>query len=383
MAILSSTNIRAMFNMNVTSKQIDKFEWLDKVKSIRNLSATELSQHESIFRAMSNYKGHNAEKLERIAGYVQARPGNLPEKDESTLPHSKDVKLTMLFDDNTTKNESIGLSQQQDFDVNGVCSPELMMTKSKEMVDDFIFGFTQKKAKPDVLALLNQVKFEQHSKPIFDNLTNDEKDAINFYIGNRIGGSLHDEDKFKGLLFSDVNSYLRGYDVSDDIKSRVTPIVRDMYSGLMKMSSLSQETLSYRAVDAKHVAGFDALDKGSKFFDFAPMSSSENQDFVRGWFKTRMANYPVETPAVFILEGRPANTGVLTNKSEVIYPSGTTFEVTYSDIRNVKLMDGYEREMKIFVVKQSKDNKGTFIDLASGRYETRGDIAQKLASKGL
>ncbi|WP_452595913.1 hypothetical protein [Shewanella oncorhynchi] len=357
-------------SLNVSTCELQKLEKLD----IKKINAVDISRLQQTLLSTDNKvkQQHILKLLNKVSQHNESGVHILsPEKSIALTPHIKSEKVTSddkkcIFEENKVSSDT-----------------ELLHLQSKEMIDDFIFGFSQKKTKPDIYALLNQVKFEQHTKPAFDVLSSNERDAINFYIGNRNGDNLNNPDRFKGILFSDLNSYLRGYEVREDIKVRVTSIASDMYSGLMKLPSGEKNTISYRAIDAKGVAGFEGLEKGDRFFDFASMSSSENQDFVRGWFKTRMANYPVNEPAVFILKGNPINTGALTNKSEVIYPSGTKFEIIHSDTRNVKLMDGYERMMKFFVVQQSLDNDGLFIDLASGRKESSDGIARKLTELGL
>ncbi|MEI8671385.1 hypothetical protein P4S52_04730 [Vibrio sp. SA48] len=69
MSIIGSNNIRSMFGLNVTSKQLDKFESLENIKSIKNLTAKELRQQKEIFCLLSKYQGYNKEKLERISRF--------------------------------------------------------------------------------------------------------------------------------------------------------------------------------------------------------------------------------------------------------------------------------------------------------------------------
>ncbi|MGI2126955.1 hypothetical protein [Shewanella oncorhynchi] len=364
---------RALFNLNVSSRELNKLERIDvkKISAIdinrlgKTISKTQSkAKQDTIIKILNKVGQFNEDGIHILSKYSKDEVINVKQ-------HMQDGKIT---DD----NQVFMMKNVENTPVNNVFD-----IRSKEMIDDFIFGFSQKKAKPDIYALLNKVKFEKHVKPMFNALPCNERDAINFYIGNRNGENLQNPERFNGIFFSDLNSYLRGYEVSEDMRERVNSIATDMYSGLMKLPIGESSTISYRAIDAKGVAGFEALNEGVGFFDFAPMSSSENQDFVRGWFKTRMANYPVENPAVFILEGNPINTGVLTNKSEVIYPSGTKFEIIHSDVRDVKLMEGYERSMKFFVVRQLDHNNGIFIDLASGRKESSDTIAMKLTDLGL
>lgn len=67
MPIIGSNNIRSMFCLNVTSKRLDKFESLENIKSIRNLTAKELRQQKETLGLLSKYKGYNKEKLEHIS----------------------------------------------------------------------------------------------------------------------------------------------------------------------------------------------------------------------------------------------------------------------------------------------------------------------------
>lgn len=73
MSLVNSTSIRTMFNMSVTGKQIDKFDKLENIRSIRNLNNKELNESKKIFQAMSNYKGRNTEKLQRIATHKNSK----------------------------------------------------------------------------------------------------------------------------------------------------------------------------------------------------------------------------------------------------------------------------------------------------------------------
>ncbi|MBU2708447.1 membrane-targeted effector domain-containing toxin [Zooshikella marina] len=254
-----------------------------------------------------------------------------------------------------------------------------------EVIDNFVYGYQLKKSGSDIHYLLNAEKFRQRIEQPFNALPDNLKNALNFYIGNRSGIDASFTEQHNGLYFYDINNYLRGLrDPGAPHLDKVMTLTSELNEILNTLSG--EPVRSYRAFDASPIQGLANLEVGQLMGDVAAMSSSENPNFVRGWFKTRMSNQPVEKPAVFIIDGLDGvNTGTLTNKSEVIYKPGSVFELVHKKVVDVELLPGITQPFDFYVIKQVDptvlDPKQSVLNLAGGTEQTVGAFYQHIAEK--
>ncbi|MDT3848282.1 MAG: cytotoxic necrotizing factor Rho-activating domain-containing protein [Vibrio anguillarum] len=135
MPIIGSNNIRSMFCLNVTSKRLDKFESLENIKSIRNLTAKELRQQKETFGLLSKYKGYNKEKLEHISrlkanfsssyGRDKKNISKSPLTIEIVNNSSKDAKEMWLRDPKRNNFRTVEISRKPSDDISTVIQGEL------------------------------------------------------------------------------------------------------------------------------------------------------------------------------------------------------------------------------------------------------------------
>ncbi len=136
-----------MFGLNVTSKRPDKFESLENIKSIKNLTAKEFRQQKEIFCLLSKYKdkGYKKEKLERMSrfkvnlssSYRQDKkiPSKTPITIELVNNSSKDAKEKWLCDPKRNKfSTAAEISRKPNDDISTVIQGELTPLIGKGIV---------------------------------------------------------------------------------------------------------------------------------------------------------------------------------------------------------------------------------------------------------
>jgi hypothetical protein len=238
------------------------------------------------------------------------------------------------------------------------------ISREQAMVDFFADGFTRKPDSTNIFAQLNAVRFTEHTEKQFQSLPAKQRDALNFYIGNRSNDSLANT----GIYFNDINDYLRfGNFGRPALEAQVEALSLAFKKALSTLPT--QSGVTYRAVDSTPIKGLSLLEVGAHFSDKAPMSSSENPGFVRSWFRSRMASQNVDSPAIFLILGKNGiNTGNLTNKSEVIYKPDTVFELKHKEARSIDFGCGIVRSVDFFVMSEIENvpTHKMIIDLASG-----------------
>lgn len=135
-----------MLGLNVTSKQLDKFEFFENIKSIKNLTTKELKKQNKNFCLLSKYKGYNKEKLEHISR-LKANFSNSYGRDKKNLSKapptiklvnnsSKDASEMWLRDPKRNKFSTVEISQKPSDDISTVIQGELTPLIGKGIIDN-------------------------------------------------------------------------------------------------------------------------------------------------------------------------------------------------------------------------------------------------------